>query len=98
MHAGCLVPRGHMHTLYDAQCLHHESANCVCAYLCIYLHRPPILVCCQVADVIILAYVIALMFVYSFVCLLVFSGEHWCRSGRELSLFTDCKEVLSVSV
>lgn len=62
MHAGCLVPRGHMHTFYDAQCRSHESANCVCTYLCMYLHRHPLYVCCHFVDVIVLAYVTVLMF------------------------------------
>lgn len=73
MHAGCLVPWGHMHTFYDAQCLNHESANCVCTFLGIYLHRPPLYVCCHIVDINVLSYVIVLMFVYSFACLLVCS-------------------------
>lgn len=64
MHAGCLVPRGHMHTFCDAQCLSHESANCVCTYLCMYLHRHPLYVCCHFADVIVLSYVTVLMFMF----------------------------------
>lgn len=64
MHAGCLVPRVHMHTFYDAQCLSHESANCVCTYLCMYLHRHPLSVC---FDVIVLSYVIFLMFMVIYV-------------------------------
>lgn len=58
MHAGCLVPRGHMHTFYDAECLSHESANCVCTYLCMYFQRHPLHVCCHF----VLSYVTVLMF------------------------------------
>lgn len=79
---------------YITWCTQPDSANCVCACLCMFLHRW--LVFWSMSP---------LWLMSSFLDVCVHSGVYSCaherarwRAGRECLLFIDCKEVLSVSV